>query len=486
VRLLFGMLPLAVGAVLASSPTRAQQAPVPANIPPPVVFAGPCVWAPVPPAAGPEATKNLTEVLIGSVIDRTLDGIGTALESAASERQFASIGSANVGSSQFADVRCLQFWSGPLLPAFGTPTQAQIDYAQQQTGLNADEVLLLLRGANPTDPQVARVQEASEIGEDAARSRLESVFPPPDLIAEVQQRTGLDAGEARRLLEAGIYPADRPSLFLEVWLRRGSDNGYMAIVPTLLIRNGSLETGRSVQPDRPLTIATTFLPVGGEKAISVQFGPRTFGSDRQRLLSTAQFSDPDCVTRVEKAEGGTDPDGHAVAGADNVDTQQVPACYPRGALETGWIVDPFAGGKPLSLTLSVSETRPRNRTLSFISGVFGDSREAIEAEVRQELIASEQAAADRAEAVSRGTAAVTAATSFTTSEQARRAFCAATADDLPARNLLAADFYAKQMLANEDARAAGTSPPYGILAVPGRAEEPATRVALCRGLPAVP
>lgn len=396
---------------------------VPSTIPAPVIFAGPCVWEniPVDPVRG--QNQSLIETLIGSVITRGLDGIGTALEAAAAERTFVAVGSTNVDTPALAGTQCLQFWSGPLwMP--GAPGR-------------------------------------------------------PDAAAIVRT-TGLDRAEAQRLIEAGIRPTGAPSFFVELWVRRSAGGQYVAVTPTLMIRNASLETRRDPQTDRRVAIAASFLTVEVDKATTATVGPRLFGEGLLRLVSVDSLRNRDSCLAPAAPEAAPTPGQaqRATTGqAGPIPTAPAPGTSPtsaspapqpaaqrrdcslRGVPEAGWIPNPLDDGKPITLTMSVQETRRPNPVLSFVSGVFGDSKAEIKRETSEALIPSVGQAADSAEATRRAAAATKAATSFAAAEAARAAYCAA--DQTAAqRATSAANLYGLQLVANADALAADQSRRY--------------------------
>lgn len=415
--------------------------PFPARIKPPVIFSGGCVWARVPTresrepdARGPDQVGGLdgvVQAVLGSVIDRTLNGIGSGLEAAAQERVFTAIGATNIDTPQYQGTRCLQFWSGPLALTPPTP------------------------------------------GAAAAH-------------------TGLSLDEAGRLIALGIYPAGRPDLFVEVWLRPSALDAYMAMTPTLMIRNASLETGREPRLERRLSLSAAFRAADSETAGIVNLGPQTFDKGVQRFLSPWQFPD-NCMTKevedqdrraAQRAQetraagpataspGGIETEGGEDAGATDAAAPEM-TCTPRGTMETAWIANPFSTQEtPLSLTLTVQEIRPRNPVIGFFSGVFTDSRPAIRTAVRNEVIESDRTAADAAAATARRTAQEAAAEAIATAGVARATYCdAETPEARHATSLRLRNAQEAANRATEDANAAGASPrlslPFSPLVTPG-------------------
>lgn len=384
---------------------------VPSTIPAPVVFAGPCVWATVPVDPVRGQNQSLIETLVGSVITRGLDGIGTALEAAAAERTFVAVGSTNVDTPALAATQCLQFWSGPLW----------------------------LPGA-PGEP------DAAAIGRD----------------------TGLLPAEVQRLIDAGIRPSAEPSFFVELWVRRSAGGQYVAVTPTLMIRNASLETHRDPQTDRRVAISASFLTVEVDKPATATVGPRLFDEGLLRLVTLdslrnrascmAPPATPAATTApsVPAAQGGpiatapapgTTPAGAPVAAQAATQRRD---CSLRGVPEAGWIPNPLDDDKPITLTMSVQETRRANPVLSFVSGVFGDSKAEIKREANEALIPSIGRTADSAEAAAQAAALTKAAASFAAAEAARPAYCLA--DQTAAqRATSAAALRGLQLVANADA-----------------------------------
>lgn len=373
---------------LAGMGTRASAQETPATLaartPPSYLFAGPCVWRDL---AGDDdkvlgddtegnksATNAVVEAILGSAIDQTLDGIGSALSDAAAARTFSTTASINLDGAYRNDARCLQLWSGSL---GGT---------------------VAVEGLDP-----------------------------------------------RRLDAAGIEPASQPAMFLEIWVRPSSDGVYATLTPTIMIRNANLENGRSTLTDRPITLTASFEFAESGQEVSIEIPTRLFGRGLQVLLAESQVYPGECLT----GSSGTVGRG----------------CLIRGGIESRWFANPFVGDAPMTVTLSVAETRPQNPALTFVSTLFGDSRDELQAAANQQLLPSQRLEAERLALMGRAEARGRARSSYQAAEVARSAYCRAT---VQMRRVRSSELASRQALANFDARQAGDSEPYpSIVAVNG-------------------
>lgn len=357
--------------------------------------------------------ESFLETILGSAISRAVDGIGSSLEAAAAERTFVSVGALNLENEK---PQCLQFWSGPL---------------------------------SDTAPTVDQVREW----------------------------TGLSTGEGERLIAAGIRPSGAPALFVEFWLRPSSEGNYFAFTPTLLLRRASLETLQAPRVDRRLAFQMTIKAVNSDEAATSLIGPRRFGTGLERLLTPSNLLDSDSCLAPQAAAPAVHDTPSPTAPAPTAPTEPTELdCRVRGAIEAAWISNTLTGDTPVTLTLSVQETRPRNPALSFLSGLFGDNKDAITREVQERVLPGARRNAEQSEATARTTLIATARESFQKAETAKAVYCAG-ASDHATLGFNAAAFANLQTLANLHARQAGLPAPYATV-VP--VEDPAPLQSICQ------
>lgn len=412
---------LCIGAIAAATTAQAQTAPVtqPARTPASTLFIGPCLWADVPKAEkiqgeNQAAIEALVGALAGSAVDQLLDGVGSALTDAAAARTFSSTASLNIHGDTRTGAQCLQLWSGTV------ETQQPANWSSPGT--------------------------------------------------EVDERTGTN----RSLLQAAhIFPTNPPRLMMELWVRPSADGAYVSLTPTLLIRNASLENNGRPTPDRPITINAAFADARAETTTSVEIPARVYAED-QTLLDLKDLRRGSCGIQTpsegygQRTEGNNNtsehPDPNGAGGSATAPRADWGCLLTRG-VESGWFANPFLTDGPMTVTVTVSETRPRNPVLGFVSRLFTDSRDELDTVARQQLLPQERLEAQRVAVEANVQARQRARESFSAAETARTAYCSAIGDN--PRRLASSEFAAKQALANIHARQAGEPAPYSIPAQVG-------------------
>lgn len=245
-----------------------------------------------------------------------------------------------------------------------------------------------------------------------------------------------DIAGAHEGLEAiGAYLAEEPLLFFEGQIRRSVDRAAIAIGPSFLLYNRPIGPGAwSGSRDLVFSFAVT--------------QPGASPDDKQGTVGQLQFDDVPFGTRV--TYDSLSPDKVAIP-------------------ETPWM--PLATTEqltPVTMAVTVSETRDINRFLTFVADTLSGSQEHLETALKQTLVASErvklrhqEADAEREQRAEQAKRMVEAVAAETEARIALQKHDALPEDAPPAERLAAAgEARSKQLVANLAATSAGLPVPF--------------------------
>ncbi len=270
------------------------------------------------------------------------------------------------------------------------------------------------------------------------------------------------AGQCAKLKAAGIYLSSMPNLFLELQLRHSTAGSAYAVSPTFLSYQSKMKDGKFKKGENRGLVAqarfhATGVTANGNGSVGGAIVLGDVGVGTERLYDHPKPGDTDKVWW--ELESAWFP-------ALNPPVKDMPA---KGSPDASDPKHPGNAKIPLTVTVSVTETRSARKFYLFLADVFDESKEELQASTEKLLIQSRQEEAELAAFTAAQTALVSADQKHVAAEIAIIAYCAANyaavsgsaRDTLALTNSGAARV--AQIGANMSARAAGRPGAYPTL-----------------------
>ena len=280
---------------------------------------------------------------------------------------------------------------------------------------------------------------------------------------------GIEIGEAPRAvkLPSQINLSSAPDFFIELRPRTSADAAFLTLQPTYLDYRGLLKDGSSpANASRSIAMQLSFHGAGKDADDNTAVGT-TVLLGNLRVGTTRDYAVPPDSLDVTSAESPWFPTFMPAGGPPKRNASNAAPAAPQPANPQPDDSTPSSGGTkvPMSLTVTVAETRSERPFILFLADVFDDTKEDVKTQLELMLLSEKrQQARDAAEAASQQ-ALIDYNGKFATAETKRIDYCALPADDnsdsaKKARLEVSNALFAAQVAANLTARAAGLAVPY--------------------------
>lgn len=238
----------------------------------------------------------------------------------------------------------------------------------------------------------------------------------------------------------GIHFASSPDVFLEIWLRRSSDESAIAAVPTLFHYAKNMNGGRQ-----------------GQRGVSVElafYDPSKDGTSQSASTTSVVVGDykpKSDAANLYRFEIKSASDGNKIS---------------QSIVSSPWISSPFiksaSNGSvgPKNVEIKFQELRAGIPILAFIGEVLTQTRPEIKEQLEIALLKEKREEARQSAAKAKAVLLESFAMAVSEATAAQTAYCEANADTYLEQST---KFHTKQLLANAAADAVDISQPYPIL-----------------------